>query len=125
MSQLPIRSLRLRSYTTADLDRLTGEKGAVFYDSELKTLKIYNGPGQTASSVAVIEDGGRLSLGTTLGAIYANQTTGQVTIGDYIGPGGAPAAPSTVIAVGGATNVFQISTYGPPARVWTFEKMAA
>ena len=53
MSQLPIRSLRLRSYATADLDRLTGEKGAVFYDSQLKTLKIYNGPGQTASLVNV------------------------------------------------------------------------
>jgi hypothetical protein len=122
MSQLPVRSLRLRSYTTADLDRLSGDRGAVFYDGELKTLKIYNGPGQTASSVAVIEDGARLALGTTSGAIYANQTTGQITIGDYIGPGGAPSAPSTVIAVGGTTNVFQISTYGPPARVWTFGK---
>jgi plastocyanin len=52
MSQLPIRSLRLRSFTTADLDRLSGDRGAVFYDGDLKTLKIYNGPGQTASSLA-------------------------------------------------------------------------
>jgi len=122
MSQIPVRSLRLRSFTTADLDRLSGDRGAVFYDGDLKTLKIYNGSAQTASSVAVIKDGGLLSLGATSGAIYANQTTGQITIGDYLGPNGAPAAPSTVIAVGGATNVFQISTYGPPARVWTFGK---
>jgi len=122
MSQLPIRSLRLRSYTTADLDRLSGEKGAVFYDGELKTLKIYNGSGQTAGSVAVIRDGARLELGTTLGVIYANQTTGQITIGDYLGPNGAPAAPSTVISLGGDTNVFQISSYGSPSRTWTFGK---
>ena len=115
MSQLPVRSLRLRSYTTADLDRLSGDRGAVFYDGELKTLKIYNGPGQTASSVAVIKDGARLELGTTLGVIYANQTTGQITIGDYLGPNGAPAAPSTVISLGGVTNVFQISSYGSPS----------
>ena len=52
MSQLPIRSLRLRSYTTADLDRLSGDRGAVFYDGDLKTLKIYNGGEQAASIIA-------------------------------------------------------------------------
>jgi len=52
MSQLPIRSLRLRSYTTADLDRLSGDRGAVFYDGDLKTLKIYNGGEQAASVIA-------------------------------------------------------------------------
>ena len=53
MSQLPIRSLRLRSYATTDLDRLTGASGEIFYDRELKTLKIYNGPNETASTVAL------------------------------------------------------------------------
>ena len=52
MSQLPIRSLRLRSYTTADLDRLSGDRGAVFYDGDLKTLKVYNGGEQAASILA-------------------------------------------------------------------------
>ena len=52
MSQLPIRSLRLRSYATTDLDRLTGERGEIFYDSQTRTLKIYNGAGVTATSLA-------------------------------------------------------------------------
>ena len=51
MAQLPTRSLRLRSYTTTDLDRLTGERGEIFYDSELKTLKVYNGAGVAPSMV--------------------------------------------------------------------------
>ena len=53
MAQLPIRSLRLRSFTTADLDRLTGEKGEIFYDYEKRTLKVYNGAGVAASTVTV------------------------------------------------------------------------
>ena len=53
MAQLPIRSLRLRSYATTDLDRLTGEKGEIFYDYEKKTLKVYNGAGVAASTVTV------------------------------------------------------------------------
>ena len=53
MAQLPIRSLRLRSYATTDLDRLTGERGEVFYDSQTRTLKIYNGPGVAASTVNI------------------------------------------------------------------------
>ena len=52
MSQLPVRSLRLRSYTTADLDRLSGDRGTIFYDGDLKTLKIYNGVEQAASIIA-------------------------------------------------------------------------
>ena len=53
MSQLPTRSLRLRSYATTDLDRLTGEKGEIFYDSQEQTLKIYNGAGIAPSTVNV------------------------------------------------------------------------
>ena len=53
MAQLPTRSLRLRSYTTTDLDRLTGEKGEIFYDYEKRTLKVYNGAGVAASTVTV------------------------------------------------------------------------
>jgi plastocyanin len=52
MAQLPIRSLRLRSYATTDLDRLTGDKGEIFYDSQLQTLKVYNGAGITATGLA-------------------------------------------------------------------------
>ena len=53
MSQLPTRSLRLRSYATSDLDRLTGERGEIFYDYEKRTLKVYNGAGAAASTVTV------------------------------------------------------------------------
>jgi plastocyanin len=49
----------------------------------------------------------------------------MITIGDYIGTNGQPQAPSTVVQIGGATNAFQISAYGPPARVWTFARTGA
>ena len=66
---------------------------------------------------------GKLSLGPTLGGIHANQSTGIISIGDYIDADtGYGLAPSTTIAIGGAANVFQISTYGPPAKTWTFGK---
>lgn len=125
MSQLPTRSLRLRSYTTTDLDRLTGEKGEIFYDSQLKTLKVYNGAGSVASSLAVFEGGGRLALGSVSGAVYANQTTGMITIGDYISTSGQPQAPSTVVQIGGAINAFAISAYGPPSVGWQFGRNGA
>jgi len=125
MSQLPTRSLRLRSYTTVDLDRLTGEKGEIFYDYEKKTLKVYNGAGLAASSLAVFEGSGRLALGTSSGAVYANQTTGMITIGDYISTSGQPQAPSTVVQIGGAANAFAISAYGPPSVGWQFGRNGA
>jgi hypothetical protein len=66
---------------------------------------------------------GKLSLGPTLGGIHANQDTGIISIGDYIDADtGYGLAPSTTIAIGGAANVFQISTYGPPANTWTFAR---
>ena len=66
---------------------------------------------------------GKLSLGPTLGGIHANQSTGIISIGDYIDADtGYGLAPSTTIAIGGAANVFQISTYGPPAKTWTFAR---
>ena len=80
MSQLPIRSLRLRSFTTADLDRLSGDRGAVFYDGDLKTLKIYNGPGQAASSLAK-NDLGNVSNGDFLAKATAAGFSGGVQAG--------------------------------------------
>ena len=53
MAQLPVRSLRLRSFATTDLDRLTGDRGEIFYDYQTRTLKIYNGAGIAASTVNV------------------------------------------------------------------------
>jgi hypothetical protein len=50
---LPIRSLRLRSFDTATLNRLSGSIGEIFYDNDLKTLRITNGAGQAASVVNV------------------------------------------------------------------------
>jgi hypothetical protein len=65
---------------------------------------------------------GLLSLGASSGGIYSNQTTGMITIGDSISPTGVPSAPSTVIQIGGATNAFVISAYGPPTANWTFSR---
>lgn len=53
MAQLPIRSLRLRSFDTATLNRLSGTVGEIFYDSTLKTLRISNGAGQAVSTLSV------------------------------------------------------------------------
>jgi len=65
--------------------------------------------------------GGRLSLGANIGAIYADQNTGIVSIGDGIGPEGEPTAPSTVIAIGGNNHAFTISRYGDPyGQYWQF-----
>ena len=102
MSQLPIRSLRLRSYTTADLDRLSGEKGAVFYDGDLKTLKIYNGAGQAASLVNISETNSltngeyQITLGsdgiiTIQGEIHSTTSVGiaAVDVDPNAGPNGS------------------------------------
>jgi hypothetical protein len=62
---------------------------------------------------------GRFLLGE-LGVIYTDQTTGQVRIGDYIGPNGAPAMPSTVAYIGG-DHAFVISRgNGSNNPTWTF-----
>lgn len=44
-----------------------------------------------------------------VGAIYADSNTGVVAIGDYLGPGGAPSMPGTVVYVGGIGDAFRIS----------------
>jgi hypothetical protein len=76
MSQLPTRSLRLRSYATVDLDRLTGEKGEIFYDYQQKTLKVYNGAGQAASTVNMGETN-RLTNGTKTASL---DTSGNLNL---------------------------------------------
>ena len=125
MSLLPKRSLRLTGQPTDYYQRFTGSSGEIYYDKTLETLRIFPGNTAVGKVVAAFDLGGRLPLGSGAGAIYANQTTGSITIGDYIGTSGQPQAPSTVIQVGGAANAFQISAYGPPARVWTFARTGA
>jgi plastocyanin len=80
MSQLPIRSLRLRSFTTTDLDRLSGDRGAVFYDGDLKTLKIYNG-GEQAASIIAKNDLTNVSNGDFLAKATAAGFSGGVQAG--------------------------------------------
>jgi hypothetical protein len=50
---LPIRSLRLRSFDTATLNRTSGSPGEIFYDNTLKTLRISNGAGQAVSTLSL------------------------------------------------------------------------
>jgi len=64
---------------------------------------------------------GLISLGATYGGIYANQTTGRISIGDSISSGGVGAAPSKVFYVGGNDWVARIAGYADSnAPVWTF-----
>ena len=105
-------SVQSSDYLTLGKSWNFGEDGTLILPS---TGKISNSGHEWTFS-----DDGRLLLGADRGGIYANQTTGMVTIGDGIGYDGAPAAPSTVINIGGNTNAFSISAYGPPARSWSF-----
>lgn len=38
-----LRSLRITPYTSSQLDRQTGERGEIFYESTNQTLRIFNG----------------------------------------------------------------------------------
>ena len=125
MSLLPKRSLRLTGQPTDYYQRFTGSSGEIYYDKTLETLRVFPGNVSVGKVVAAFDLGGRLPLGSGAGAIYANQTTGSITIGDYIGTSGQPQAPSTVIQVGGATNAFAISAYGPPSVGWQFGRNGA
>ena len=49
MAQLPIRNLRLRAFTSTELDRASGSSGEVYYDSTNQTLRVYLGNGQSES----------------------------------------------------------------------------
>ena len=49
MAQLPIRNLRLRSYTASELARNSGASGDVYYDATNQTLRVYSGAGQSES----------------------------------------------------------------------------
>ena len=125
MSLLPKRSLRLTGQPTDYYQRFTGSSGEIYYDKTLETLRVFPGNVSVGKVVAAFDLGGRLPLGSGAGAIYANQTTGSITIGDYIGTSGQPQAPSTVVQIGGATNAFAISAYGPPSVGWQFGRNGA
>jgi hypothetical protein len=49
MAQLPIRNLRLRAFSSTELDRASGSSGDVYYDSTNRTLRVYLGGGQSES----------------------------------------------------------------------------
>ena len=90
MSQLPTRSLRLRSYATTDLDRLTGERGEIFYDYEQRTLKIYHGAGVAASVVSVTA-----GAATTSRLVNGTKTVTLDTLGNLNLPAGGDVKDST------------------------------
>jgi hypothetical protein len=49
MAQLPIRNLRLRAFSSTELDRASGSSGDVYYDSTNRTLRVYLGGGESES----------------------------------------------------------------------------
>ena len=49
MAQLPIRNLRLRAFTSTELDRASGSSGEVYYDATNRTLRVYLGSGESES----------------------------------------------------------------------------
>jgi plastocyanin len=52
MSQLPIRNLRLRAFSSQKLDQTAGQQGDVYYDQDTGTLRIYTGRQQSGISLA-------------------------------------------------------------------------
>jgi len=75
--------------------------------------------GQNEKRWSFINDG-RLLLGADAGAIYADQTSGRVSIGDSIADGGAPTMPSNLIHIGGGEALVISRGNGTNNPSWTF-----
>jgi hypothetical protein len=87
MSAIPVRSIRLLPKSKKELDRLSGAKGEIFYDSTSKTIRVFDGTiiGGTIlnASVAVTDNppanptNGSLWFNSSNGGIYIYYTDGD------------------------------------------------
>ena len=119
---IPVRSLRLLPKPKAELDRLSGNKGEIFYDSTSKSLRIFDGSilGGTLlnASVSVTDTPpanptqGSLWLNSSNGSLYiyyqdinSQQWITPIVPAGLIGSGGGTSGASTTLNNLGTTSI--------------------
>ncbi len=112
---IPVRSLRLLPKSKSELDRISGNKGEIFYDSTSKSLRIFDGTilGGTLlnASVSVTETPpenptqGSLWFNSSTGAFYiyyedgsSNQWIAPIVPAGLLGGGGGGSGSGTVLS---------------------------
>ena len=126
---LPVRSLRLQKYNTAQLDRMSYEDGEIFYDDESDTLRIMNGqnPGGRKIATQVWTNG---TLTTNL-IPYATLTYTNTQLG-FKAPIANPAFTGTVtgitatmVGLGNVTNESKTTMFSSPTFTGTVNGVTA
>ena len=122
MSSIPVRSLRLLPKSKAELDRISGNKGEIFYDSTSKSLRVFDGSilGGTLlnASVSVSDTPpdtptqGSLWLNSSNGSLYiyyqdinSQQWITPIVPAGLIGSGGGTSGASTTLNNLGTTSI--------------------
>lgn len=102
---LPVRSLRLLPKPKSELDRISGNKGEIFYDSTAKSLRVFDGNilGGTILNASVsVKD--TPPDNPTQGSLWFNSATGGIYIYYQDGSSNqwiAPIVPAGLIGSGG------------------------
>lgn len=102
---LPVRSLRLLPKPKSELDRISGNKGEIFYDSTAKSLRVFDGNilGGTILNASVsVKD--TPPDNPTQGSLWFNSATGGIYIYYQDGDSNqwiAPIVPAGLIGSGG------------------------
>ena len=126
---IPVRSLRLLPKSKSELDRISGNKGEIFYDSTSKSLRIFDGTllGGTLlnASVSVQETAptsptqGSLWFNSGTGAFYiyyedgtSNQWIAPIVPAGLIGSGGGGVGGSGTVLAGSANKLAYYPTAG-------------
>jgi plastocyanin len=122
MSSIPVRSLRLLPKSKAELDRISGNRGEIFYDSTSKSLRVFDGAilGGTLlnASVSVSDTPpdtptqGSLWLNSSNGSLYiyyqdinSQQWITPIVPAGLIGSGGGTSGASTTLNNLGTTAI--------------------
>ncbi len=126
---IPVRSLRLLPKSKTELDRISGNKGEIFYDNTSKSLRIFDGTilGGTLlnASVSVKETApdnptqGSLWFNSATGAFYiyyedgtSNQWIAPIVPAGLIGGGGGGGGGSGSVLTGAAGKLAYYPTAG-------------
>ena len=106
MSSIPVRSLRLLPKSKSELDRISGNRGEIFYDSTSKSLRVFDGNmlGGTLlnASVSVTDTPPE---NPTQGSLWFNSATGGIYLYYQDGSSNqwiAPIVPAGLLGSGGS-----------------------
>jgi hypothetical protein len=119
---IPVRSLRLLPKPKAELDRLSGNRGEIFYDSTSKSLRIFDGTilgGRLLNASVTVADippttpnQGSLWFNSANGSLYiyyqdinSNQWVTPIVPAGLIGSGSGAAGASTTLNNLGTTSI--------------------